>query len=78
MDSEAFYWNYSSQEAQWRNSGLKSGGPSSMCTYKVGVSPPLQKLGTVSPSPRSYAYAYGAPPSHEISSWVINEWSKLP
>jgi len=30
---------------QWRNFGLKSGGPSSRCTNTVGVRPPLQKVG---------------------------------
>ena len=42
---------------QWRNFGLKSVGPSSRCTYKVGVCPPSKKVGVPTTSPLNYAWA---------------------
>jgi len=62
------YWLVWVNAGPWRNFGLKSGGPSSRCIYKVGVRPPLQNVGSVTPSP------HGITPMVPMVLALLVEW----
>ena len=58
---------------QWRNFGLKSGGPSSRCSYKVwGSEPPLQKVAGPDPRP-PWNYAYAPPVRGQVDTEIVQK-----